>query len=125
MEIKIGEINGAALAYLGDAVIELLVRRDLVKKGTLKVGEMNRISDELVRASSQSVAADKIISFLTEDELAVFKRGKNARVNNLPKSATFGEYKKATGLEALFAYLYLTDNHRRMEQIFEELYISE
>lgn len=116
--MMITEINGANLAYLGDAVMELLVRKKLVLLGG-KLGDINKIADRYVRAGNQSKAADKLMDSLTEEELAVYKRGRNVHVNSVPKHATEREYKKATGLEALFGYLYLKNEEARIEELFE------
>ncbi len=114
----ITEINGANLAYLGDAVMELLVRKKLVLAGG-KLGDINKIADSYVRAGKQSEAADKLADVLTEEENAVYKRGRNVHVNSIPKNATEKQYKKATGLEALFGYLYLKGENERIEELFE------
>ena len=114
----ISEINGANLAYLGDAVLELLVRRKLVLSGG-KLGDINKIADTYVKAGAQSKAADKLASVLTDEETAVYKRGKNVHHNSIPKNATEKEYKKATGLEALFGYLYLKGDSERIEELLD------
>lgn len=116
--MMITEINGANLAYLGDAVMELLVRKRLVLLGG-KLGDINKVADGYVRAENQSKAADKLRSVLTEEELSVYKRGRNVHVNSVPKHATEREYKKATGLEALFGYLYLKNENARIDELFE------
>ena len=114
----ISEINGANLAYLGDAVLELLVRKKLVLSGG-KLGDINKIADAYVRAGAQSKAADKLASVLTDEETAVYKRVKNVHHNSIPKNATEKEYKKATGLEALFGYLYLKGDTERIEELLD------
>lgn len=117
-----GELSGATLAYLGDAVIELMVRKLLIQRGEGDVGAMNKIADSYVRASAQSLAIDKILPLLTEDELAVFKRGRNTHSHTVPKNAKVSDYRKATGMEALFAALYLEGRQERMEMLFEAAY---
>ena len=122
--MKTGEMNGASLAYLGDAVIELTVRQALLEQGSGDVGAMNRIADSLVRATAQSEAMDKIMPLLTEDELAVYKRGRNTHSHTVPKSAKVSEYRKATGMEALFGYLYLEGHSERIKELFAIAYAS-
>ena len=110
------QMSSPSLAYLGDAVIELLVRRKLVteeKKAPYSIEAL-----DYVTASSQSVALDKIMDILTEEELDVFKRGRNNVHAAIPKSATAAEYRKATGLECLFAYLYLKGEDKRIDELF-------
>ncbi len=115
----ISEISGANLAYIGDAVIELLIRERLVKTGG-KVGELNKTADSYVRAGYQSMAADRLEPLLTEAEAAAYRRGKNVHTNYLPKNATRIEYRKATGLEALFGYLYLAGENERLRFLLEK-----
>ena len=120
----ISEINGALLAYLGDAVIERLVRKRLILSGG-KLGELNKIADRLVRAGYQSGAADRILPDLTEEEANVFRRGKNIYTNSIPKSATASEYRKATGLEAVFGYLDLKGDTERIEALISKAFFNE
>ena len=122
--MKTGEINGASLAYIGDAVIELTVRQTLLELGSGDVGAMNKIADSLVRATAQSEAMDKIIPMLTEEELAVYKRGRNTHSHTVPKSAKVSEYRKATGMEALFGYLHLEGKTDRIKELFNAAYGS-
>ena len=122
--MKTGEINGASLAYVGDAVIELTVRQTLLELGSGDVGAMNKIADSLVRAPAQSEAMDKIMPLLTEDELAVYKRGRNTHSHTVPKSAKVSEYRKATGMEALFGYLHLEGKTDRIKELFAAAYDS-
>ena len=116
--MKTGEMNGASLAYLGDAVIELMVREMLLSKDTGDVGKMNKIADGLVRATYQSQAMDRIMPLLTEEEIAVFKRGRNTHSHTVPKSAKVSEYRKATGMEALFGFLHLEGRRERLSELF-------
>ena len=120
--MKTGEMNGASLAYVGDAVIELTVRQTLLELGSGDVGAMNKIADSLVRATAQSEAMDKIMPLLTEDELAVYKRGRNTHSHTVPKSAKVSEYRKATGMEALFGYLHLEGKTDRIKELFAAAY---
>ena len=116
--MKTGEMNGSSLAYLGDAVIELMVRQMLLSRDTGDVGKMNKIADGLVRATYQSQAMDKLMPMLTEEEVAVFKRGRNTHSHTVPKSAKVSDYRKATGMEALFGFLYLEGRQERLNELF-------
>ena len=117
--MNINEMSPSALAYLGDSVLELITRTTLVKRGMSDAGRMNVLALQFVKASSQSDAFDRMEPHLTEDELAWFKRGRNNHSNSKPKSATAADYRKATGLEVMFAYLYLTEQNERMQELFE------
>lgn len=119
-----GEMNGLLLAYLGDAQLELLVRKRLVlKKG--KIGLINKEADKLVSAKAQCKALEKLLPILTEEEQDAFRRGKNAHPNSVPKSCTQLEYRKATGLEAVFGYLSLKNDTERMEELLDTAFFCE
>ena len=117
-------LNGLLLAYLGDAQMELMVRKRLVLKGG-KIGDLNKQTDALVSAKAQVEALEKLLPVFTEEELAIFKRGKNIHTNSVPKSVTQLQYRKATGLEAVFGYLCLKNDTERMEQLIDIAYFSE
>ena len=122
MHIKIKEISTEALAYLGDCVIELCVREHLVGKGISGSGNLNRASLLFVKASAQARAMQRLLPLLTEDELAVFKRGRNMSGGNVPKSATMSEYRAATGMECLFGYLHVLEKSDRIKELFSAAY---
>ncbi len=111
-------LNGTALAYLGDAVLELITRQYLLSKGVTDVGKLNSMALSYVRATSQSEAVQRILPYLTEEEMHIFKRGRNANGISIPKSASASQYRRATGLEALFAYLYMAGKDERMKELF-------
>ena len=111
-------LPGATLAYMGDAVLELMVRRRLIEGGQTQSGKMNKLALSFVKATEQSKAVDRILCHLTEEELEIFKRGRNAHGISAPKSAATGEYRRATGFEALFGYLWLKGKTERAEQLF-------
>ena len=117
--MKINEMSPSALAYLGDSVLELMTRTMLVKSGVSDAGRLNKLALDYVKASSQSDAFDRMEPHLTEDELAWFKRGRNNHTMSIPKSASAAQYRKATGMEVMFAYLYLTEQNERMKELFE------
>lgn len=116
------ELSTAALAYLGDAVIELLVREKLVSDGFSDSGNLNRESLKYVKAGAQAEAMRSILPLLTEEETAVFKRGRNMSGGNVPKSATMSEYRTATGMEVLFGYLHVTEQRERINELFKMAY---
>ncbi|MDR7857795.1 ribonuclease III domain-containing protein [Tissierella sp.] len=108
------------LAYIGDAVYELLIRTYLLKKG-LSVKDLHRATIKYVKAKSQAYIIHELEDILTEEEQTVVKKGRNAKTNTMPKNADMIDYKYATGLEALFGYLYLTNQDKRISELFEEV----
>ena len=106
-------------AFVGDGVYELLVREYLVKRDGRRVGDLNRIKVDMVCAKAQSEAAHKLMPHLTEEEIAVYKRGRNVNVNSVPKNAALKDYHAATGFEALFGYLYLCERKERIRELFD------
>ena len=117
-EAEIDAMSVLALAHMGDGVYELLVRRMLCCKGTLRVDRLHKDTVAFVCAKAQAAAAKKILDVLTVQELTVYKRGRNAHSHAAPKNTTAGEYHAATGLETLFGWLYLREEHERIEELF-------
>ncbi len=115
-------LGSLELAYLGDAVIELMVRERLVSQSIAGVGKLNELSRKYVKASNQSQAIQNILPLLSEKESDVYRRARNNSKISSPKSATTAEYRSATGLEALFAYLYLSGQTKRLNNLFEIAY---
>ena len=114
----IDAISNLGLAHMGDCVFEILCRAYLCARGGKNVGNLHRDTVKLVKASAQAAFSDKIKPHLTETELSYFRRGKNAHVHAVPKGASPMDYAKATGLEALFGYLYLSGQTDRINQLF-------
>ena len=108
------EYSPLLLAYIGDAVYEVFVRTHLIKKGNLPVNELHRLSKRYVSAAAQSEIIDRLEDRLFEEELRIFKRGRNAKPGSVPKNANVGDYHKATGFEALVGYLYLKGEFDRL-----------
>ena len=104
-EREVNQLNMLALAHVGDAVYELLVRSMLCREKNAAVVKLHRLTVEKVRAEAQAEAVKKILPLLSEDELAVYKRGRNTKVNSAPHHADIAQYHAATGLEALFGWL--------------------
>lgn len=115
------QLSPLTLAFVGDGVYDLFVRQFLVDKGQRPVGELNKIKVDLVNCKSQAIFAKNLLPLLTEEELSVYKRGRNASPKCTPKNGTVGDYHSATGLEALFGYLYLSGEDERLEQLFSEI----
>lgn len=117
-EINPKQLSPLNLAFIGDCVYEMLVRETLVADANRPVNDLHKESVRYVSAKAQTAAYEKIKDCLTDDEITVFKRGRNAKVGHSPKSATEGEYHCATGIEALFGYLYLTEQLDRIKELF-------
>lgn len=117
-EDQIRSISSIGLAHLGDAVYELLVRSWLCAHGRATGKGLHRAAVELVRAPAQAARAERILPMLTGEELAVFKRGRNAHVHTVPRSASRADYLRATALECLLGYLYLQGRRERINQLF-------
>ena len=118
---EVNQINMLALAHVGDAVYELLVRSMLCRGKNAPVMQLHRLTVERVRAEAQAEAVQKLLPILTEEELAVFKRGRNTKVNSAPHHADIAQYHAATGLEALFGWLYLLGRTERVEELFNAI----
>ena len=108
------------LAYIGDAVYEMIVRTILVEHGNAPVNVLHKHASKLVKAEAQADAYHRIKEALTEEELSVFRRGRNAKSYTSAKNATIGDYRVATGFEALFGFWYLTGQTERMLQMAKE-----
>ena len=116
---EIDAISNLGLAHMGDCVFEILCRSYLCARGEKTVDRLHRDTIHMVKAASQAKFADKLLPLLTEEELAYYRRGKNAHVHAVPKSCTPAEYAKATGLEALFGALYLAGQTERLNALFK------
>lgn len=105
------------LAYVGDAVYEMIVRTILVERGNAPVNVLHKHASKLVKAEAQADAYHRIKELLTEEEMSVFRRGRNAKSYTSAKNATIGDYRVATGFEALFGFWYLTGQTERMLEV--------
>ncbi len=106
------------LAYIGDAVFEIFARTKVVIEQNSTVNKMNKYTSRLVKAVNQSKMYQHAMVIATEEEMAVLKRGRNAKSHTSAKNASISDYRHATGLEALFGYLYLKGEIERLEEIF-------
>ncbi|MFA5007311.1 MAG: ribonuclease III domain-containing protein [Candidatus Izemoplasmatales bacterium] len=110
--------NGATLAYVGDAVYELRVREHLLARGLTKTDDLHRAAIRFTSAQGEAAAADRLLSdILTEEETDVYKRGRNAPASHTPKNADPATYHRASGLEALFGFLYLEGRRERLDEL--------
>lgn len=107
------------LAYIGDGIFELMVRERILAQGNCPVSELHRRTVACVCANAQSEAFGQLEELLSPEELAVYKRGRNAGGNHVPRSTAPVIYRRATGFEALFGYLYLSGQTKRLEDLFQ------
>ena len=115
---EIDAISNLGLAHMGDCVFEILCRAYLCAQGGKKVDQLHKETINMVKATSQAKFADKMLPLLTEEEHAVFKRGRNAPVKSVPGHASRAQYGEATALEALLGWLYLLGRQERINQLF-------
>lgn len=127
MTDKRADITPAALAYLGDSVIEVLARERLVSAGIPDSARLNLAAAKYVRATVQSDAVERILPLLDEAEAAVYRRARNIGHTNTPRSASPAEYRRATGMEALFGWLWLggEEGKTRARELFYAAYGNE
>lgn len=124
LELTAGEINQKAssfsplaLAYIGDAVYEIFIRTYVMNKGNAPVNKLHKASRDLVKAEAQAKMYMIIDAVLTEEEKSVLKRGRNAKSNSVPKNGDLGDYRHATGVEALIGYLYIEGKIERIQEL--------
>ena len=115
----VNKLSMLALAHVGDGVYELLFRSRLCLQGHSAVSNLHKLTVSHVNAVAQAKAAEIIMPYLTEDEMSVYKRGRNTKVNSVPHNANIGQYHAATGLEALFGWLYLLGRGDRIKLLFD------
>ena len=120
-EDELRNISAIGLAHMGDAVFEVLVRTWLCVHGKATGRGLHQATIKLVCAESQAAKAQKILPVLTAEELAVYKRGRNAQVNTIPGHASRAQYGAATALESLLGWLYLKGRRERIEELFKQM----
>lgn len=118
--IDIQTVPAQTLAFIGDAVYNVYIRTYLTSISTSKAGILHKLSIKYVSAKGQSETIDKIMDMLTEEEIAVYKRGRNTNIHTVSKNVDVVEYKKATGFECLIGYLYVTKNNKRLDEIIKK-----
>ncbi len=115
---QLGMLSSLALAHVGDAVFELMVRSWLATGGKATSGSLHKDTVRIVNAAAQAEFIRLLEPILSEEEIAVFKRGRNTRVNSVPKHMSIGDYHAATGFEALFGWLWLKGEKERLNELF-------
>lgn len=115
---EVNAMSMLGLAHIGDAVYELLTRTMLCSDGVTKASELHKMTVARVNAPAQAQAMQRILPSLTDTELAIYKRGRNTKVNSVPQKADIAQYHAATGLEALFGWLYLKGERDRIEELY-------
>ncbi|MBO4353885.1 MAG: ribonuclease III [Clostridia bacterium] len=122
---KIKSLGGAALAYIGDAVLEVLVREKLISDGQTDTGKLSAAAQALVCAEKQSELCDKLLPLLDENETDVYHLGRNYKPSSKPRHAGAVEYHRASGFEAVFGYLHLCGKNDRAAELFRKMYENE
>ncbi len=118
-DIDAKNLNPQSLAFVGDAVFSLYIRQRIVLNGDLKANAEHMLSTKYVKAAGQSEIIRCIEGILTDDEMRIYKRARNYKTNNIAKNAKVADYKRATGLEALLGYLYLSGSLDRLTQLMQ------
>ena len=122
MTPDISGMSGVTLAYIGDAVIELLIREALICFGITDTGRLSAAAQKLVCAKAQSEIVESLLPMLSEEEAAAYRLGRNHHINSKPKKATVAEYSRSTGMEAVFGYLHIIGNSERIRILFSAAY---
>ena len=118
--IDVCSYSPLALAYMGDEVYEVLIRTRVMNRGSMQVNKMHKKSASLVKAEAQARMIQALQEELTEEETAVYKRGRNAHSASSAKNASIRDYRMATGFEALVGYLYLTGQYERLLKLVHD-----
>ena len=113
-------LSPLSLAFVGDAVYTLYARSKVIQHSDAKNGTLHTEATKLVKASGQAEMADAILDLLNEEEMGVYKRARNSKTHSVAKNASIGDYKKATGFEALVGFLYLTGQQERLKFLLNE-----
>ena len=117
------QFSPLALAYIGDGVYELYVRTKVIEEHeNLPAGKLHKVTVQYVKAAAQARSLDALMPILTEDETAVFKRGRNTKLNTVAKNASLTDYRKATGFEAVIGFLYISGENDRLNELMNIAY---
>ena len=118
-------LSSLGLAHLGDGVFEVMVRSWLILRGKAKARDLHRATVRYVAAPAQAAAVERLLPLLTPEEADVYRRGRNTVPHSVPKAASRAQYQAATGLEALFGWLYLQGRTERLNELFEVIMAGE
>ena len=116
-DVDIRTYSPLTLAYIGDGIYDLVIRSMIVAQGNTKASQLHNHTSHLVKAHSQSAMMEYLLPVLSEEEEAVYKRGRNAKSPTMAKNASMSDYRRATGFEALMGYLYLADRFDRILEL--------
>ena len=119
---QVDQLNGAALAYIGDAIYEVYVRQYVIASGLTQPNRLHRAATRYVEAKGQAYAMQCLRDqeILNEEELTIYKRGRNHKANTKAKNASIGDYRQATGFEALLGWLHLSGQSQRLEELIAQ-----
>lgn len=118
-KVDIKTYSPLVLAYIGDGIYDIIIRTIMVAKGNSQPNKLHKRTSQLVKASAQSAMIEAILDELTEEELKIYKRGRNAKSSTMAKNATMVDYRRATGFEALMGYLYLQGQLKRIIDLIQ------
>ena len=119
-DVDIRTYSPLTLAYIGDGVFDRIIRSVGVGKGNPRPNKLHYRTSGIVKAHTQALIIEYLLPYLTEEEADIYRRGKNSKPQNKAKNATASDYRKATGLEALVGYLYLTDRFERLVELVKQ-----
>lgn len=116
-DVDIMTYSPLTLAYIGDGIFDIVIRSVVVGKGNTKASQLHKHTSSIVKAHTQAVMIEALEPHLTKEEADIYRRGRNAKSPTMAKNATMADYRKATGLEALMGYLYLSDDFERVVEL--------
>ncbi len=118
-EVDIRTYSPLTLAYIGDAIFEMVIRTLIVEKGQRAANSLHKHTTKIVCAGTQAAMIETLSDVLTDEEQSIYRRGKNTKINSSAKNASLADYRKATGFEALCGYLYLSGNTKRVVELIK------
>ena len=118
-------LSSLGLAHLGDGVFEVMVRSWLILRGKARAKDLHRATVRYVAAPAQAAAVERLLPLLTPEEAGMYRRGRNTAPHSVPKAASRAQYQAATGLEALFGWLYLQGRTERLNELFEVIMVED